>query len=146
MKLTKKTFIAITDHVVQRVGERFSDRFGKYTSDKRMLKSLIIAQVGSGVVLDDWKRVPFYFNKISSEFGPNTELVRKSGVYYICRYCPERDRLYVITAVHRMLYYPTDNSVAIPTSGGAKWIPQNSYHERVKRFKSKLTKQTNVVT
>lgn len=121
--------VVVSKHVAERVAQRFGNIVRNYTHHPEALRNFIIAQISTGQVLDDWKQVPFYKNKIDAEFGQGTEIIRKSGIFYISRW--KGNKLLVITAVHKMLYYPTENSVVITTSGGARHVNRAEWETRL---------------
>lgn len=121
----------VTKHVMERIQQRFPNLFGKYFGNETMLRNLIIAQVSTGERLEDWKRVPFYKNKMDTEYGPGTEIVRKSGVYYLCQLTDNSKYLRVLTAVPGTLYYPRADSIAVGTKGGARYFNVNEYINRL---------------
>lgn len=123
--------VIITKHVMERMQQRFPNLFGKYFGNDTMLRNLIIAQVLNGELLEDWKRVPFYKNKLDIEYGPGTEIVRKSGVYYLCQRTSDGKYLRVLTAVPGTLYYPRADTIAVGSPGGARYYNINEYITRL---------------
>lgn len=95
--------IIVTKHAIQRLKERFRAKFYRYVYNDELSHNLILAQVANGTSLNDWKRIPFYVNKIGSLYGQNTEIVTKSGVYYICKL--DGKKLIVKTCVENILHY-----------------------------------------
>lgn len=95
--------ITVTKHVIRRLRERFRAKFYRYVYNEELSHNLILAQVANGTFLNDWKRIPFYVNKISSLYGMNTEIVTKSGVYYICKM--DGKKLIVKTCVTNIMGY-----------------------------------------
>jgi hypothetical protein len=95
--------IIVTAHAIQRLKERFGNKFWRYVSHREMIRNLIIGQVSTAHHLEDWKRCAFYKNKMDTTYGVGTEIYLKSGVYYVCQMTD--DRLVVKTCVPKILYY-----------------------------------------
>lgn len=94
--------IIVTKHCKMRMKERFRLRFSQFMQNDTMLINFIIGQVSTGVLIDDWKQVPFYLNQMSWKYG-NIDVIKKSGVYYICS--AENGRMIVRTVVPNFLYH-----------------------------------------
>lgn len=139
--------IVVTKHARERLKERFSAKFHRYVGIAQMLDNLIIGQVSTGTILNDWKKVPFYKNKMDSSYGPGTEIVRKSGVYYVCMFDLLKNIVTVCTAVKSILYYPSFGSIVITTSGGARHVNEKEYivrlHEEALKEKSRRALHEN---
>jgi len=101
MSITAK--VVVSRHAVDRLKERFYFRFRNYFGNYKMTESLIVAQVSNGVVLQSWKEVPFYVNKMKSMHGKDFEIVKKSGVYFICAISD--NTIFVKTCVEKILNY-----------------------------------------
>lgn len=131
MDITSKTRIQLTKHVLQRVRERFGDKIGRFTANDNQLRRVVMDHVTTGQILDDWKRVPFYMNAIATSKGSATEIIRSNGIFYLCNYHKHQDVLQVLTAVPRMLYYPTGGTFAIGSPGGARWVNEERFIEKL---------------
>lgn len=93
----------VTNHAIDRLKQRFGLKFYRYTSNRTMMRNLIIGQVETGRWLTDWKHSPFYVNKMASMYGPGIEIYLKSGVYFVCQ---ESNGVRLVkTCVERVLYY-----------------------------------------
>lgn len=130
--INQSTKINVSRHARERVVERFDHLLPSYGS-MRELEQVIADMVREGEHLEDWKRVPFYYNAICAKNqGTDTEFVSYKGEFiFICRYFKETDTLIVVTTVLNMLYYPKKGSFAIPTQGGAKFINTERYIARL---------------
>ena len=95
--------IIVTQHAITRLKQRFGLKFYRYTSDREMMKNLIIGQVSNAQRLESWKQVPFYYNKMATMYGPNTEIYLKSGVYFVCEHYG--NNVVVKTCVDRVASY-----------------------------------------
>lgn len=131
MDITSKTRIQVTKHVLQRVRERFGDKIGRFTANDDALRRVVREHVSTGQILDDWKRVPFYMNAIATSKGSATEIIRSNGIFYLCNYHKHQDTLQVLTAVPRMLYYPSVGTFAIGSPGGARWVNEERFIEKL---------------
>lgn len=103
----KKLSISVTVHARERLRERFFFKFQRYFDHPRNTESLIIGQVSTAKQLQGWKNVPFYYNMMMTHHGPNTEIMYRSGVFYVCQI--QGTRLKVITAMKNFLYYKKEN-------------------------------------
>lgn len=86
--------------------DRFLQRFRLYFTPqlKRwMYDNVIVGQIAGGYECTRWKSVPFYRNKVESEYGPTIVIARKP-CYYICH--PKDDKLVVYTVVPRWYCEP----------------------------------------
>lgn len=126
--ISPNTKILVSKHAKERIIERF-DRFIPPYGSHSELMIVISKMVRAGKHLTDWKRVPFYYNAITTKNGGDgTEFVSYHGNFvFVCRYKPEEDVLVVVTVVTNMLYYPAKGMFAIPTAGGAKYINEAKY-------------------
>jgi hypothetical protein len=104
----KNVKVIVSQHAIQRLKERFRNRFYNYFQHPEMTRNLIIAQVMNAQHLIDWKQTPFYVNKIATTYGDGVEIMHKSGVYYICNYKASDNSLYVKTCVPRILHYVSE--------------------------------------
>ena len=95
--------IIVTQHAITRLKQRFGLKFYRYTSDRKMMMNLIIGQVSTAHRLESWKQVPFYFNKMATTYGLNTEIYLKSGVYFVCEH--HGNNVVVKTCVDRVACY-----------------------------------------
>jgi hypothetical protein len=100
-----KVKITVSRHAVQRLRERFYFRFKGYFGNFQMTENLIKAQVSNGVVMNDWKECPFYANKMGSMYGKGFQIIKKSGVYFLCSMNDSDNALIVKTCVPRIMYY-----------------------------------------
>lgn len=97
--------INVSDHAIARLKERFYWKFHNYFHHKEMTRNLIYAQVRNANQLHSWKMVPFYVNKLATQYGQGIEILNKSGVYYLCRYNASKDSLHVMTCVKMIMSY-----------------------------------------
>ena len=110
------------------MSERFDHLIPPYANYSEQ-NIVICKMVRNGTHMTDWKRVPFYYNAISTKNGgPGTEFVNYKGEFvFICNYDESSDRLLVVTAVRKMLYFPLAGSMAIGSAGGAKYINEAKF-------------------
>lgn len=101
--IDQKIKILVSNHAVERLKERFYFRFKGYFANFQTTKNLIQAQVSTGLIMQDWKQSPFYVNKMATNYGDKTEIIKKSGVYFICS--RNDNVLMVKTCVPKVLYY-----------------------------------------
>lgn len=98
--------IIVSNHAIQRLKERFYWTFSNYFSNRYVTESLIIAQLKNSKYVWDWKNVPFYYNKMCTEYNStNLEVFTKSGVFYLCRTDEINKKLLVATCVKRFFIY-----------------------------------------
>ena len=100
--------ITVTRHANERFRQRFRLKFPKYTSNPHDTESIIIAQVRRARHLTDWKNSPFYLNRVSTQYGADTEIYHKDGVYYVCR--KTGNGLVVLTCTHAIICYKKDEN------------------------------------
>jgi len=126
--ISPNTKIVVSKHAKERIIERF-DRFIPPYGSHSELMIVISKMVRAGQHLTDWKRVPFYYNAISTKNGGDgTEFVSYHGNFvFVCRYKPEEDVLVIVTVVTNMLYYPAKGMFAIGTAGGAKYVNEAKF-------------------
>lgn len=126
--ISPNTKIIISRHARERMTERFDAFIPPYGSHSELM-IVLSKMVRAGRHLTDWKRVPFYYNAISTKNGgPGTEFVSfKDEFIFICNYDELSDRLLVVTAVKKMLYYPLAGSFAVATAGGAKYLNEAKF-------------------
>jgi len=105
----KTVKIIVSNHAIDRLKQRFRVRFYKYIFDKEMTRNLIMAQVMNARVMESWKSVPFYVNKLGTKYGTGVEILYMSGVFYLCQYDAAKNILFVKTCTARTLNYSQDN-------------------------------------
>jgi len=124
MPISNKTYISVTSHAIKRMRERFRLYYSlnHFESDSAT-RNLIIQLIRTGTCKDCWKRVPFYRNMLTVQYGLGQEIFEKDGIFFLGRYDDASDRLIITTIVKQMLYYKSSpDSVVITTSGGARWV------------------------
>ena len=105
MDISKYHFI-VTNHAMVRLKQRFYGKFKSYFAHPEMTKNLIIGQITTGDFMQEWKMVPFIVNREASLYdGANIEIVKKSGVYYLCIVDHEKRKVIVKTACDRFHFY-----------------------------------------
>jgi hypothetical protein len=126
--ISPNTKILVSKHAKERIVQRFDRLIPPYGSHSELM-IVISKMVRAGQHLTDWKRVPFYYNAISTKNGGDgTEFVSYHGHFvFVCRYKPEEDVLVVVTAVTNMLYYPAKGTFAVGTAGGAKYVNEAKF-------------------
>jgi hypothetical protein len=76
--------IIITKHAQRRFVERFRLYFSSIRITSTFLwENLMIAQISKGHICYNWRMVPFYVNKVESEYG-KTVVIKRKPCYYIC--------------------------------------------------------------
>lgn len=124
--IKSSTKILISAHAKERIIERFDSELPAYGS-KREFDSVVSKIIRQGKHLEDWKRVPFYYNSIAIKRGPGSEFIQNGRMMFVCALNEQDDTLTVVTAVPRMLYYPLPGSISMGTAGGAKYVDEARY-------------------